>query len=346
MRWPAQVSVQERPPATGKAAHILTLTRGRIGRAVSLSVAALLLAGCIEVASDMSLDIGEESASVSVSYLVNARNLHKMLLDEEGMTEDELPYEEFISDYVLADMGDTPADICRLALQGGRWLDRSPKHEKVVQGDFLGYRCFADDVTFSDINFTMPGSRAPFLTVASDADGWSVSGRFEGDGGFDDSSGYDDEFFPGDEDDMFDDMFGGMFDAMLPSYKMTLTVTAPGELVAHTGGGSVDGDQVTWEFDMFGGEFSAEWESPSSGLTRTALMMLAALAGLAILALAVLPKVRAARGDDVEGYEQVPLVPAAGGPPAGWYPVGDGSFRYWDGTAWTEHVSWPEAPSS
>ncbi|MFV0634009.1 DUF2510 domain-containing protein [Demequina sp.] len=40
-----------------------------------------------------------------------------------------------------------------------------------------------------------------------------------------------------------------------------------------------------------------------------------------------------------------PGVPApATPPPAGWYPQPDGSQRYWDGQAWTDHVAPGSAP--
>jgi len=30
--------------------------------------------------------------------------------------------------------------------------------------------------------------------------------------------------------------------------------------------------------------------------------------------------------------------------PPGWYPTPDGRQRYWDGSQWTQHFSWPNAP--
>lgn len=40
------------------------------------------------------------------------------------------------------------------------------------------------------------------------------------------------------------------------------------------------------------------------------------------------------------------ISPSAANPPAGFYPDGSGAQRYWNGTAWTEHVQAPAAPAA
>ncbi|MEM7273791.1 MAG: DUF4870 domain-containing protein [Actinomycetota bacterium] len=42
-------------------------------------------------------------------------------------------------------------------------------------------------------------------------------------------------------------------------------------------------------------------------------------------------------GDEFEGGQ--PGGQAGGAAPAGWYPVDGGGQRYWDGSAWTEHIA-------
>lgn len=343
-------------------------------RLLAVSAAAVMLSGCIEVdtALDVSLrDDGMVDAALTVA--VDGTLLYEtayLPMVESGagsdgfpldITEDSesevadasdaagadvaddplsgvLSYEQFMWEEVLGDF-DTSESFC-LDFVGDSVAPSSlTSSDRYVSSDSsaYGFVCRFGSLPPSQVAPLIADDSEEFsLELVQTGRGWSVSGSLDSDdlfglGEMSGMSGAD----------------AAMAGVMVPSYTLSLAVSAPGELVSNVGGSADGTGRVVWGLSGSPAAFSAEWEEPRSlAVWLWVGSALLAAAGAAAFLLVRRRSVIGSAGSHAAAASPASeaAAPAPFAPPmypAGWYPAQDGRMYYWDGSGWTGHVSDP-----